>query len=132
LRSFLIASGAVSLWLGLDDMFVLHETAFPTYLGVPESVTLAVYAVVLLMYLLAFFQTLASTHYVLFVMAGAFFVLSVGLDVFDPLSALGDYFVEDCAKLTGILSWLVYFWSTGAAAVRGAPGQPREPAGRRG
>jgi hypothetical protein len=132
MRSFLIASGFVSLWLGLDDVFVFHETAFPIYLGLPESVTLAVYAVVLLAYLLVFFRTLLSTDYVLFVMAGVFFALSVALDMLDPLRALGDYFVEDSAKLTGIVSWFAYFWSTGAAALRGTPGQPREPAGRRG
>jgi len=116
LRRFLLASGLLTLVLGLDDAFLLHEGLFP-YFGVPEILVYATYAGAVLFYLTRFASTIRRTEYVLLGTALLFFGISVALDLLEP-PGIDRFLLEDGAKLVGIVSWLAYFASAAAAAVQ--------------
>jgi hypothetical protein len=128
MRRFLRVAGSLTLMLGLDDMFLLHERVFPA-LGVPEPVVYAAYIAFVLYFLVRFRALILQTEYVLLGMALTFFAVSVGLDVLDP-AGIDPYLWEDGAKLVGIVSWTTYFWRTAAGAVPVAPGPEYAAAAR--
>ncbi|MDA0990533.1 MAG: hypothetical protein O3A51_07260 [Verrucomicrobia bacterium] len=106
-RGFLLLSGIATLWLGLDDVFLVHEHVLPG-MGVPQKLVLATYALGGCGYLVLFRQHIMR-HGPLLLMAMAGFGASVGVDVVIPP---GEYahFIEDGAKLIGISCWCGYFW----------------------
>ena len=57
IKRFLFVSGLLTLLLGLDDIFLLHEEFFP-WLGVPEVLVFASYAAGVLFYLVRFYSTI--------------------------------------------------------------------------
>lgn len=115
-KPFLLVSGLVTLALGLDDAFLLHEEAIPDFFAVPEKAVFASYAALALLFLVKFYSVILKTEYVLLVMASIFFGASVALDLLEsPGTDL--YLFEDGAKLVGIVSWLAYFFRTGASAL---------------
>lgn len=115
IKRFLFVSGLLTLVLGLDDVFLLHEKFFPRF-GVPETVVVASYLGFVLFYLVRFYSIILKTDYILLGMALFFFGVSITLDLFDP-SGIDPYLYEDGAKLVGIVSWLSYFFCVGAFAV---------------
>lgn len=121
---FLAVSGMLTILLGLDDMFLLHESFFP-YIGIPENVIFACYLAFILLYLIRYFHVILETDYTVLGMALVFFGLSIVLDIVNP-QFLEAYIFEDGAKLIGILSWMVYFLRTGFfrrnLPSQGAPG----------
>ena len=115
-KRFLFVSGLLTMLLGLDDIFLLHESVFP-YFGIHEKVVYATYAGLVLFYLVKFYQTILDTKYILLVMALFFFALSV---IFDKSSIPGidTYLLEDGAKIVGIISWMSYFFSVSTLAIK--------------
>jgi len=114
-KDFFFISGFLTLILGLDDAFLLHEKVLPA-LGFSEKGMFAIYAGIFLFYLIRFFPTILKTEYIIFAMAFIFFGISIALDIFDP-HGINPYLFEDSAKLIGIISWLVYFFHTGLAVI---------------
>lgn len=121
IKRFLFVSGLLTLVLDLDDVFLLHEEFFP-HLGVPQKVIYIGYAGVVFFYLIRFYPIILKTEYVLLGMAFLFFGLSVTLDAFNPQD-IDLHLFEDGAKLVGIVSWLAYFFCTGASAVNHSAAQ---------
>lgn len=122
-RRFLLASGLFVAMLGIDDLFLLHEQAFPRLLGIPQVAVLAAYAILALAYAWTFRAQIMATPYPLFLLAAALLGTSVALDqtmdrfeIYLPASG----FLEDACKLLGIGTWLAYAWRTATA---GAPGR---------
>lgn len=124
-RQFLIASGLLTLVLGLDDAFLLHESVFPQ-LGIQSEVVYASYGGFLLFYLFRFYSTIFKTDYVLITMALVFFSASIGVDMLE-LHGQQAFLLEDGAKLVGIISWLVYFCQVGKQLVN--PGAAKQKIG---
>jgi hypothetical protein len=115
IKRFFVVSGMLTLVLGLDDVFLLHEEFFPRF-GVPEKVVFMIYAGFVLSYLVGFYSTILNTEWLLLGMALTFFGVSIILDLFEP-PGIDPFLIEDGAKLMGILSWLAYFFRTGVSAV---------------
>ncbi|MBD2039822.1 hypothetical protein [Microcoleus sp. FACHB-672] len=114
MHSFILYSGILTSVLLLDDLFMIHEEVAPKYLFVPEKFVYLIYALMLLVYLVKFRKTILKTDFSLLVLALAWFALSI---VFDkgiiPLSPSllergFDFYLEDAAKLLGIVSWFAY------------------------
>lgn len=114
-KRFFYLSGTLTLVLAFDDIFLLHEEFFPRF-GISEKVILLCYATFILFFLVRFYSLILKTEYVLLVMAFIFFGLSVFLDLFQP-EGIDPHLMEDGAKLVGIVSWLAYFFRTGASAI---------------
>jgi hypothetical protein len=113
-KRFLFVFGLLTLVLGLDDAFLLHEGL--RSFGIPEILVFSGYAGFVLFCLVRFISIILKTEYVLLGMALAFFGISITLDLLQP-RGLNPYLFEDGAKLAGIVSWLSYFSHAGAFAV---------------
>jgi hypothetical protein len=113
LKRFLRASGLLTLFLGLDDAFLLHEDLLPQHVGIWEPLIYVGYAAFGLFYLVRFHAVILDTEYLLLMLALFLLGISVSLDVLldrdiiDLPSRIA-FLVEDGAKFTGIVSWLVY------------------------
>lgn len=106
-KNFLFASGLLTSMLGLDDAFLLHEKS-SEYLGIAEKIIYLFYFFCICIYVAKFYSLIAATEYVLLEVALACFGMSILLDVVEPQN-IDPYIFEDSAKLTGIISLLVYF-----------------------
>jgi len=110
---FLRASGLLTLFLGLDDAFLLHEDLLPGHVGIGEPFIYVGYAALGLFYLLRFYAVILDTEYLLLMLALFFLGISVSSDVvldqdIIHLPSRIAVLVEDGAKFVGIVSWLVY------------------------
>jgi hypothetical protein len=123
LRPFLLASGLITALLLADDLFLIHDEIFPTYIGLPGEFFGLFYGAVMVVYLFVFRQLLLQSSYVILVAALVCFGLSVTVDV--TYRALTGIFpqqhvllVEDGAKLLGITLWTTFFAVVCAATLR--------------
>lgn len=116
-RRFLVWSGCLVLWLGLDDVFLLHEEFFPTYLRIPENLVYATYVVCVVTYLWKFKGVIRRSNYRFLIIAFTCFCLSVSLDILN-LSGIDPYFFEDAFKYLGLVAWLIYFWQNAVGFLR--------------
>jgi hypothetical protein len=116
IKRFLLVSGLLTLVLGLDDLFLLHEKILPD-LGIPEKAVLVSYAGFVLFYLARFYAILLETEYILLGIALVLFGASIILDLSAPHGIALYLFFEEGAKLVGIMSWMVYFFRTGTSAI---------------
>ena len=113
LERFLLASGLFTLFLGFDDTFLLHEDLLPNHLGIWEPLIYLGYAGVGLFCTVRFYRVILDTEYLLLLLALFLLGISASLDVvwdqhiFSIPSRI-EFLVEDGAKFTGIVSWLVY------------------------
>ena len=101
---FLLATGALMLYLGIDDALLLHEDVFPYRLGVPQKLVLALTAMVILAYALRFRRRLSSEDPLTVTLAALALAGSVLTDVFEVPS----WPLEDACKLFGI--GLLVYW----------------------
>lgn len=124
LAKFLLCSGLLTLWLAIDDFFMLHEYLIPIRLGIAEEAIFVVYGAVTALYFLKFQKIFLRTNLTFFVIALIFLGASLGIDKFlDQLPFLSaavveqEYLIEDGLKLLGIITWLFYFVETSLATV---------------
>ena len=115
LRRFLLISGVLTLYLALDDMFLLHEIVLPHF-GIPQELVMGGYVLVVLAYLFVFHRTILSTNFRLLSFSLFFFATAVILDVFKPFELYLNL-IEESAELVGLVSWMVYFTSVGERAI---------------
>jgi hypothetical protein len=108
-RRFLLAAGALTSWLLIDDQFLFHEVICPQYLGIREEFPLAMDALLALGFLVAFRRTILAHDYLVLLLAGGLLAGSIGMDLF--IAFPGHYLVEDGLKLLGIGAWLGFFAS---------------------
>lgn len=104
---FLYAAGLLSMLLGLDDAFLLHEQFFP-FIGIPEKAVYVMYACLTLFFLFRFRDQILDADYPLLAAALMLFAASILLDVIQP-EGIDIFLIEDGAKLVGIMSWMTYF-----------------------
>lgn len=77
---FFIASGAFTLLLLLDDMFMLHETVFPA-INIPEAAVYGVYLALAALYGLVFWRIIKQTNFALMLIALGLMGASLTLDL---------------------------------------------------
>lgn len=142
--TFLSVFGIISLFLGLDDLFLLHERAIPKVFHVSQTFVLASYAIIVSVCLLRFRHHLLKNHPFLFAVSLLFFSISILADVLPiasvfSLAEVADkgihsnslHLIEDGSKLLGIFLWLAHFSGVAVipiveAAVEGSPELPRQ------
>lgn len=109
---FLIYSGSLSGYLGLDDQFQIHEQLAPQYLMLPELGVYALLGLATAVYLWRYRRLLFSVEALLLALALIFLAASVAVDaVLAPwLWRLKDweFFVEDGSKWLGICFWAAF------------------------
>lgn len=121
---FALAMATLTTYLGLDDMFLLHEAVFPEMMGIPEKVVLASIAAASCACAFVFRHRLAGHRPALFALAVGLLASSVLLDMLDGQKVIPIYSIamlaEDGLKWLGICSWCAYAFST----LRRSVGQP--------
>lgn len=116
---FLVAFGCLSILLGLDDLFMLHELVLPNNVGIHESVVITSYAVTFLLCLFRFHRSILKVQPHFFLLSVALLTFSVAFDVLPTgwLSNNNIYWIEDGSKFLGILVWFLYFFWASIRAV---------------
>ncbi|UZO82476.1 hypothetical protein NBT05_08370 [Aquimarina sp. ERC-38] len=115
LKKFFGVSGLLFLVLGLDDIFLFHEVVFP-HLGIPELMVLFVYVAFMLVYGIAFFQTMSQTNYALFIATLVLLAFSIIVDFTNPTNS-DIYIWEDGSKLAGIICWFFYIFQNAISTI---------------
>lgn len=109
---FLLASTLLSAGLLLDDLFMVHSTLAPQYLGVPKPVALLGIVLVALIWALVFRRRLLTDPDLpILVWAAGWYGLALAIDGFGELIGWGGV-REETAKLIGVATWLIFFWRT--------------------
>ncbi|MDQ5825595.1 MAG: hypothetical protein M3441_15490 [Chloroflexota bacterium] len=114
--SFFLAAGLVTTVLLIDDLFMLHENVSEVYWRFGEKTIFALYGGMFLLFLARFWKKLATTDFLVFLLACGLLGMSVLFDQWNE--PFGDnvpamrLLLEDGAKLLGILTWLLYFART--------------------
>jgi hypothetical protein len=109
---FLLLSGALSAYLLLDDFFLFHDHFAPGYLGIDETVIVAILGLYVAALLVGFRRVILGTNHMMLAVALGFLASSVVVDHFqDQLDWLGEWriFLEDGTKWLGIASWCSYY-----------------------
>ena len=104
---FLAATGLLTALAAVDDMFLIHERVITPLAGGSESAYAAVWALLLVAYAVVAGRSLLRYRSPLLFVVAALVVLSVGVDVFAPLTNWWT-FIEDSAKYLAIVFWTVY------------------------
>ena len=100
---YLLASGALSLMLGLDDSFQVHEVIAPHLFGIPEVVVLGTYALLSAWILIRARGTVWAAWDGLLAGAVACFIGSIVVDQLLQQSATE--MIEESFKFVGINLW---------------------------
>jgi hypothetical protein len=109
-RTSLLAFGGVTLLLGVDDLFLVHEGVFP-FIGLPGPLLIALYGAGFAAWLVICRAAIARTRWGLLATGTALLALSLALDVaYEAFDLAGQAMLvaEDALKLTGILFWAAY------------------------
>jgi surface polysaccharide O-acyltransferase-like enzyme len=96
----------LTIFLGIDDMFMLHDEL--AHRGLREEYFYMFYGIWLLITLITFKKTITHTLYPLIFIYGLFFGISIVIDKFINEA----YLPEDMLKFAGILNWCFYWSST--------------------
>lgn len=125
-RALFASFGVFTLWLLLDDLFMLHERVLPDEAGIPQPLIVALYALTACGLIARYRAVVAASDYRPLALALLLFGCSVGVDQGPGAwhAWPGLALVEDGAKLLGIVSWLAWVDATAAAALSGRLSDP--------
>ena len=119
---FLLSFGSITLFLAIDDFFMLHERVFPRFLGVSEKVTFLAYGIIVIYCIFRFRRIILNNNFKIFFMAVLFLFSSIAVD--QTLNsdqflfkANDTYFFEDSLKLIGTVTWCFYFIKVSAEKI---------------
>ncbi|MBN1192212.1 MAG: hypothetical protein JXA36_00755 [Coriobacteriia bacterium] len=112
---FLLSAGLLTLYLCLDDAFMLHDSVLPG-IGLFESFLYVVYLGLILTFLIGFRKHILQTEYLVLAAALVFFGLSIVCDVWG-IPGVDPFLLEDGTKIVGIVMWSSYFFRVAASAL---------------
>jgi len=104
---FLGFAAALSLFLMIDDFFMIHDRVFPHLLGLPEEIIYFFIIASTFFYLYLYYRMKNFYYAPVLLSALGFLFLSLSGDVF----GLG-YLFEDGTKFIGISMWFAFHWVT--------------------
>ena len=116
-RSLLLGFSGLTLLLGFDDAFLIHEEIAPRFLRIPEEGLMAGYAGLALFLLFVHKDTIWATAWWLLGAAGIFLATSILIDFLFAYGATQTS-VEDTFKFIGIASWTGWMVLTSFQAVQ--------------
>ncbi|WNH12189.1 hypothetical protein [Thalassobellus suaedae] len=107
---FFLSSGLFTSILLIDDFFMFHDYIFYSFesFKIVQPITFAIYAMLLLWYIIKFYKIILDSVYVFLALAVGFLGLSVLIDLIFESSGL-EYFIEDGFKFIGIINWMLFF-----------------------
>jgi hypothetical protein len=127
-RLVLVLAGALSLWLAVDDLFLLHEKLLPRLIGLPEKVTLGLYVLLALGLMRLIGAQVFSRGYLGFWVAVGFLVVMLATDIAFEVATSASFLVEEVAKLCGFVLWSAFWIAHARAQLRLVMAQPTSAA----
>jgi hypothetical protein len=138
-RPLLLYAGALTLWLGLDDLFMLHEAIFPRIFGIPEQAILAAYVALGLGLFWSIGRRLFSMTFLGLWIATLFLAVMLVTDLAFHVATSFSFLVEEVAKQCGWMLWAAFWisfagqsakrlhagWQRDLTGALGAPGSKR-------
>lgn len=116
-KNILLFGGMLSLFLGFDDTFQLHEEVFIHDFPFAEKLFYLVYIGSIAGYFLLQWRNLFETKVLFWVVAMCLFLVSMILDNVDPFISHQVYY-EDCCKFAGIFLWFMYYANTAYSVLK--------------
>lgn len=107
LAPFLLAGGALTGLLAIDDLWLLHEDVLPNALGIREKVVLGTHGILVLALGVACWRQALRTEWLLAAVAVGLLGASAWMDTSLPFGEI-ETLVEDSLKFAGIAFWLAY------------------------
>ncbi len=107
----ILGGGGISAVFLLDDLFLLHEEIFPSYLHINQKIIFLFYGIMFLFYLAKFRRSILKTNFLFLLFATFFLVSSAIIDQLKGYSLPGHNLFEDGSKFFGIVSWFGYYFS---------------------
>lgn len=120
---FLLEFGAYTTVLVADDLFLLHESVYPS-VGIPEEAVYLAYGLTALFLLHRHLPLVRAHDGLLFVLAVGLWVGSVAFDVVQETWGVHLHVLEDGSKLVGLVLWSTFLV---AAAVRELTASVQQP-----
>ncbi|QYG95113.1 hypothetical protein HC251_23580 [Iamia sp. SCSIO 61187] len=114
---FLWAAAAVSALFLADDLFQLHADLL-RFVGLPKPARQLLVVVPAVVWFLRYTGEIARTRWVILAGALGGFGLSLVVDAVAPTTSTTALFLEDSAKLLGVLAWTQYMVLTSVDIVR--------------
>jgi hypothetical protein len=90
---------------------MLHEEVLPKYFHILENTIIGLYGFMIIVFLVAFKNTILKTYYLPLLLSFIFFGASIVFDLW-PTVLPWHFLLEDGTKFLGIVSWLAYFSKT--------------------
>ena len=115
-KKFFLYSALLTLMLLLDDLFMFHDVVLPEYAGIRERYVYLFILACIGSYFLRFVFFILKTEFLLLGMASGFLALSLVADVILPQEGM-QFLYEDGFKLTGIVTWFIYYLKTATAQI---------------
>ncbi len=100
----LIAGGALTGVLAVDDLFLLHDDLLPFH-GIDEKLTFAVYGAGILSYLFFFRNAVLDGNIVMLTLSLFFFGVSTVADLFQHAADQQLVLIEEITKFFGVVFW---------------------------
>ena len=121
-RNFLLSFGSITLFLAMDDFFMLHERVFPRFLRISEKIIFIAYGIIVLYSIFRYRNIIFHNNFKIFFTAVLCLFLSIAVDQIINsddflLKANDTYFFEDSFKLIGIVTWCFYFIKVSLARI---------------
>lgn len=117
-RSFLLFAAALTTFLALDDVLLLHDVWAPR-IGLSESWLVVGIAMVVGAFLVSQHKTLPHTPWLILGLALAGFGAMTLFDVIEHYGWIWEHhFWEEGAKFAGIVNWTAYLTGTAAMALK--------------
>jgi hypothetical protein len=121
---YLMASAALTTYLTIDDLFLIHDELIPAT-PLPQPIFLGLLVAGAVWFLVTFKSEILTTDWRLILIAGFLFGGSLAFDLVSDVgyyldswdTSAGAIFVEDALKLLGGLAWTTYLVRTSTAAV---------------
>ncbi|MFB3880654.1 MAG: hypothetical protein ACE149_05290 [Armatimonadota bacterium] len=126
-RRFLLWSGALTLYLMVDDLAMLHDDVYVKLFHIYEQVVFIAYLPIALLYIIRFRRHLFGPNSALVVLTGIFTALSLTMDqwhmlltIFGRVIIPESQLIEKGAKLLAMVSWTAFLLVTAADSLRAA------------
>lgn len=114
----LIGGAIVTFVLLVDDLFTLHDTLLPEYVGIPETIATVLVGLVPLAFLWVFRRVIPQTPWLMLAIGVAYLAVMTGIDFVENRTDIpGHHLWEEGAKFLGILHWCGYLVCTSALVI---------------
>ncbi len=105
---FLLGSTILTGGFFFNEIYRIHIVL--QYFDIPKLMTVKVYGMILLIYLLLFWKNFKSTPYGIMIVSFLLIILAVFIDAFQSKLPIQSLLIEGIPKLLGGINFALYFW----------------------